>query len=343
MGQTTFATSNALTKKLFDEKLFRDTLKESFFASRFMGEGPDNIVHVKTQLEKSQGDKITFGIRMRLSGAGQTSSGVLEGNEEALTTYDCSVSLEEYAHAVRDKGPLDRQRAMFSIDDESKDALKGWGVEKVDALNFAALLANPTKIVYKTSAGPLVTSTAATAKSALTAANGKLTLAMISYMKTLALGGQNRAFVPLRPIRFKSRNYFVLLTHPDCLYDLRASSDTPNITTLWQNARERSEDNPLFRDAEFVYDNVIVMSHENCTIADDAGAGSDVSWAKSVFMGAQALVWAWGKRPETVAATFDYDRSHGYAWSIIAGVAKPVFNSIDYGSFGVYLARTDIN
>jgi hypothetical protein len=59
-------------------------------------------------------------------------------------------------------------------------------------------------------------------------------------------------------------------------------------------------------------------------------------------MGAQALVWAWGQREQVIQKNFDYENEHGYAWGIIAGTAKPVFNSLDYGSFGVYLARTKI-
>ena len=115
MAKTQYATSDGEVRKAWDERLFRDSVKEAYF-SRFMGEGPNSAVQVKTELEKKQGDRITFTIRMRLSGAGKTSGQQLEGFEEALTTYTSTLTLEEYCHAVRDKGPLDRQRAAFSID-----------------------------------------------------------------------------------------------------------------------------------------------------------------------------------------------------------------------------------
>jgi hypothetical protein len=51
-----------------------------------MSEGTNSIVHVKNDLTKSKGDRITYGIRMRLSGAGVTSGQTLEGNEESLVT-----------------------------------------------------------------------------------------------------------------------------------------------------------------------------------------------------------------------------------------------------------------
>jgi hypothetical protein len=120
MSKTALATGNALTKKVWEEKLFRDTVKESYF-SKFMGADAESVVQSKSWLEKTKGDNVTFGIRMRLTGSGVTSGTALEGNEESLTTYSYNLSLEEYANAVRDRGPLDRQRAVYNIDAESTD------------------------------------------------------------------------------------------------------------------------------------------------------------------------------------------------------------------------------
>lgn len=335
MGKTTFSTSDALTKKLWDEKLFRDTVKESYF-SRLMGEG--SIVAVKNELTKSKGDEITFGIRMRLSGAGVTDGQILEGAEESLTTYSDKVTLHQYRHAVRDNGALDRQRAMFSIDEESRSALADWGAEKIDQLAFDAILDSPTLIFYKTSAGSLSTATASTAKTALTAADGKLTPAMVSYMKAYAKTGGGRTYVPLRPVKVNGKEHYVLLVHPDALYDLKID---PTYQQYLREAEVRGSENPLFKGSVAIIDGVVIHEHENCTIANDGGSGA-VAWSKGVFMGQQALMWAWGQRVETVQKNFDYENEHGYAWGIIAGTNKPVFNSLDYGSFGVYLARTDI-
>jgi hypothetical protein len=44
-----------------------------------------------------------------------------------------------------------------------------------------------------------------------------------------------------------------------------------------------------------------------------------------------------------VQEVFDYQNEHGYAWNMIAAAGKPQFNSLDYGSIGVYLARTNIS
>lgn len=310
-----------------------------------MGDTADSLVQVKTQLEKNQGDNITFGIRMRLAGAGVTNDTVLEGNEEKLTTYSFNTSLSLYRHAVRDNGALDRKREMFSIDDESVAALKTWGAEKIDQLCFDAIgvgsgaTSNPTKVFYRDSSGNNAAGSAATAKAGLHATNSKLTPNFISALKTWAKTGGARSYIPIRPVMVKGREYYILLVHPDCVFDLKVDS------TFQQAMREaeiRGPENPLFQGATAIWDGVVIHEHENCAIATDGG-GASVAWAKCSFMGAQSLCWGYGQRPEVVDVEFDYKNEHGYGWSLIATVAKPQFNSLDYGSLGVYLSRTNVS
>ena len=328
MAKTAFATGNALVKKAWEEKLFRDTEKDSYF-SRFMGTSAGSIVQVNSKLEKDKGDKVTFGIRMRLSGSGITSGQTLEGNEEKLVTHDYSVFLEQYRHAVRDNGEIDRKRAMFSIDEESMAALKGWGAEKIDSLCFTAITTSPTKIFY----GGNATSTSDIDTADL------ITPAKISAIKTWCSTGGNRAQTPLRPVRINGKNYFVLLVHPDVMYDLKQDS---TFAQARREALERGRDNPIFTGSEAIWDGVVIHEHENIPIVTTWGAGGNVPGAQCVLMGAQSLVWAWGKRPAVVSRDFDYGNEHGFAWGMICATGKPVFNSLDYGSVGVYVARTQI-
>jgi N4-gp56 family major capsid protein len=344
MAKTSFATSDALVKKAWEEKLFRDARKESYF-EKFTGTDSDSLVHVQDQLEKQKGDKITFGVRMRLSGAGVTGSSILENNEEKLTTYDYSLSLEQYRHAVRDDGALTRKRAMFDIDSESETALKTWGSEKIDALCFDALGLStgsgvtPSKVFYKTSSG-VTANSAATAKSGITvAADSKLTPAMISAIKAWAKTGGNRQYVPLRPLKIGGKSYYVLLVHPDVMYDLKIDS---TFAQAQREAEQRGSENPIFTGATAIWDGVVIHEHENCHIGTDGGGGS-IPWAKGALLGAQSLCWSWGMRPEVVQETFDYGNQHGYAWSMICAAGKPVFNSLDYGSLGVYTSRTNVS
>lgn len=345
MAKTNFTTNDPLTKKIWEESLYRDAAKESYF-SKFQSNGPDNIVTVKRQLEKSQGDEITIGLRKRLTGAGVTEGTQLEGNEEALSTASMKVRLAQYRHAVRDAGKMARKRSIIDIGSEAQAALKDWMSEKIDALSFDALgvgagaTDNPSKIFYKTSAGVLSTGTAATAKSALTDVDSKLSLNFLSWLKTWARTGGGRDYIPLRPVKIKGKDYYVLLTHDDCLYDLRADAA---FQQAMREAEVRGSENPLFSGAVAIWDQVVIHAHENCYIGTDAGAGADVPFAKSVFLGAQALCWAWGQQVEVVQEDFDYKNELGYGISMVAGVKRSAFDSKDYGSLGVYLSRTDVS
>lgn len=328
MAKTQVTTGNALTQKLWDEKMFRDTKKESYF-DRFMGNGPNNIVHVKTALESKKGDRITFGIRMRLSGAGVDEGETLEGNEEALNTFDHTITLTQKRHGVRDAGELDRQRPIYDMDGEARQALTDWGSEFMDQAMFTAIETSPTKVFY----GGDATTTGSLAATDL------ITPALISKIRVWALTGGNRSQTPLRPVKIKGKAYFVLLVHPDVAYDLKQDA---TFAQARREALDRGKDNPIFTGAIGVWDGVVVHEHENVALTTTWGAGA-VAGAKCSFMGAQSLLWAWGKRPKVVAKEFDYGNEHGYGWSIMYQTNKPVFNSLDYGSIAMYVARTQIS
>lgn len=346
MSKTSVPSGDAKAKLLYQERLFRDTTKKSFFVGKsMMSESDEAIIQVKRDLEKERGEKIRFALRMRLSGAGRTNGQTLEGYEEKLNLYTMDLTLAQYRHGVRDDGELDRQRAMYDISSEQKAALKDWGTEKIDQLVFDMLgigsgaTSDPTKVFYLNSSGVPAASSAATAKAGLHATNSKVTPAFVRALKTWAMNGGNRTYVPLRPIPIDGKPHYVLLTHDDCLYDLKNNS---TYEQYLRDAEIRGKDNPLFSGAVALIDGVIIHSHENCAIANDGG-GTTVPWAKGVFLGQQAGVWGWGKAPKLVERNFDYGEEEGVAWTIIAGTKKSQFNSLDYGSVGVWLARTDVS
>lgn len=338
--KTVFSTSNALTKKLWEEKLFRDVEIESYFVQRFMSEDGMNIVQVQTDLTKSQGDQVTFGIVPNLTGDGVTSGQTLEGNEEGLNSYDYSIVLEQYRHGTRTRGKLDVQRAMFSIPEVSRAKLKIWGAEKIDKLLVAALLASPTKILYRdgVAGAPSGTSSSATAKAALTAANSKITPNFLVALWTWATTGGAGATWRLRPVKVDGQSWLVLLVNPAVLYDLRIDS---TFQSAMKDAMERGKTNPLFRNAVAVWGNIIVHETERIPLFTDGG-GASVTGAFGALMGAQSLVWAWGERPNTVQENFDYKNEQGWAWEMMSKAGKPKFNSKDYGCVGVVFAATNI-
>lgn len=86
--------------------------------------------------------------------------------------------------------------------------------------------------------------------------------------------------------------------------------------------------------------------HRQCYRGNDAGGSANVPWGMVHILGAQSLVVAeggiGGSRPELVQENFDYKKEVGYGWDMILGVARPEFNSLEYGSVCVYAACTNI-
>lgn len=339
MAYTTIDTTNALTVKAWSEKLYRDAVKESYW-SKFMGDGDNNAMQTKSELDKKIGDKITFGLRAKLQGAGVTSGQRLKGNEEALNFYDSYVTIEQYRHAVKNQGEIDERRTRFNLKSEAKAALTDWGSEKIDSLCFKAALASPTKILYRAAADGAFsgTSSAATAKAAMHATNGVISTGFISALRTWAVSSNNNTRIPIRPIKVDGSNYHVLLVSPNVMHALKNDS---TFQTAQREAQDRGKDNPLFKNATAIWGNVVVHEHENIPEYTDGG-GASVRYATGLLFGAQALIYARGEPEKIVAESDDYENEYAIKWGVVMGVKKPTFNSADYGSVGVYIACADI-
>ena len=72
MSVTSYGLNDALAVKLWSKKLATEATKALDIAPLF-GEGDKSVIQVKTETQKGVGDKITFGLRMQLNGAGFTS------------------------------------------------------------------------------------------------------------------------------------------------------------------------------------------------------------------------------------------------------------------------------
>ena len=325
MGKTAFATNSAETKKLW-ESTFAEEMEIESFLNKFEG----TIVTVKDDLTKSQGDVIRCGLAMRLTGGGVTSGITAEGQEEKLTTYTVDVTLEEYFNAIRDRGPLDRQRAAFAIDEVSLKRLQVWGAEKQERLGFTALATSPTRTIYPAGA---------TSKATLTTSL-RINPDLVSWAKAGAKTGWNRSQNPIERVRVKGKGYYICLIHDDVEYDL---FNDPVFMQARREADVRSEENPIFSGAYAIWNGVVFHTHELVPIGLDAGAGADVPWSRCFFLGQGALLKAKGKAPEVVAEEFDYGREHGFGLGMVLGYKKAVYNSKDFAFVAIDVARSRIS
>jgi len=327
MAHTTIETGNALAPVIVQKKMFLETKKDSYFGKFFSTSG-DMPVFEQTDFLKQKGEKMTFGIIPRLTGEAITGNTTAKGKEEKLTTYSFSVTLDRQRKPIMDDGALTRQRFVGDIPSTLQSSLTTWGAEYIDQACMNALVASATNITY----GGDATSIAGDL-----ATGDVLTTALISKMKAVALTKRGSGETPLKPVMVNGKKYLVLLVSNDVAVDLKNDAAYLAAQT---NAAERGSNNPLFTGMLGIWDGVVIHEHENVPVYSNGGPGGAVTYSICTLLGASALVWAWGERPNMVAEDQDYGEFKGYCWRMTSQVAKPVFNSKDFGSMQLVVTDT---
>jgi N4-gp56 family major capsid protein len=354
MAITTKGTNDALTVKLWNEKLFRDFRVATYF-DKFTGKGPEALIHEKDDFTKKKGDEMTFGLVYALTGAGVTGNQTLSGSEEALSDASFKLTLQRYRHGVRDDGDLHRRRAVYEVSSEIREKLKLWAAEKHDKLIFDAYgiganvdpATNADLYFYNnngTFTAQTVRATAVAAMNANTGIQSSFTgsFGFISALRTWAetggAGGPNSR-TRLQPIRVDGEPYYVLLVHPDALYDLKTSAP---FQQAQREAQARGKDNPIFKNATAIIDGVVIHAHKDVFVANNGGGGSQ-RYCVGAFLGAQSMCIGFGEKVNMVEEEEDYKEFQKFAVRWTAGYKKPKFNGKDYGSVGVTMSCSAIS
>lgn len=344
MATTSYGTNDALAVKLWSKRLNVEVLKATWL-TRFMGPSQSSIIQVKDETQKSAGDKITYGLRMQMTGAGIAGDSTLEGNEEALVTYSDSVTINQLRHATRSAGKMSEQRVPFSVRDEGMSGLRDWWADRIDTSGFNQLCG------YTVQADTRYTGMVATAapdsNHIIRPVSGEDTDQSISTTSTFVLSlidkavERARTLSPaIRPVKVGGKDMFVAFLHPYQVTDLRTSTSTGQWLDIQKAAMNGGEvsDNPIFDGSLGVYNQTILHSDHRVTHGvdtSDTSAETDVK--RAVFLGAQAAVMGYGRdngseRFTWVEELFDYGNSLGVSAGMIWALKKSVFNSSDYAT-----------
>src|SRR5215472_9798049 len=127
MAITNFGTNDPLAVKLWSKTLDHEALKFTDIVP-LIGTDANSIIHHKVETSKGAGDKVTYGLRMQLTGAGFTENQLAEGNGESLTIYSDSIVINELGHVVgvKSSNTIDAQRVPFDLRVEARDGLADW-------------------------------------------------------------------------------------------------------------------------------------------------------------------------------------------------------------------------
>jgi len=323
--------NSSLRPELWRKALFAD-VRDLLFMERFIGSSEQSMIQELTDLKKGKGDKINFGLGMKLSGSGVTGDSELEGQEEVMVDYEEDVSVDQLRHAVRLTGEMDEQKNAYEMRSSAKNRLADWYAERIDQEIV-------DKLCGKTTSTFSNTPTAAAATRSIFAGGqssvGAVTTAMKMDTKVLDAAKQmaKLATPRIRPLRIDGKEHYVALLHPYDATNLRQDS-------VWNQAQReagvRGADNPIFSGALGIYNGIIVHEHEYVYRTNDGSGSAYV--ARNVLCGQQAGVIAWGKNLKWVEKSFDYGNKQGFSCGAIFGCLKPIFNSLDYGVVTMFAA-----
>ncbi len=368
MAVTAYGTNDPLAVKLWSKKLAVEVLKETQ-AAKFMGDSSDSLIHIKDELSKSAGDKVTYGLRMQLAGLGVIGDGTLEGNEESLTTYSDSVIINQLRHAVRSAGRMSQQRVPFSVREEALSGLKDWWTDRLDFGFFNQLGCNTAESNYVATGG--TQNTGLQAPFSLPSASGSTDVHYISANTTTTYGDENitssnvytlnlidraverakgslglhtsnTGYSPIRPVKVDGKSWFVAFIHSYSVTDLRTNTATGQWLDIQKAAMTGGEvdDNPVFEGALGAYNGTIIFEDQRVPTGVNSGTSTTAvsTVRRNIFAGAQAVQCAFGRESGKekytwVEELFDYENQLGVSAGLIYGMKTTQFNSSLFGSF----------
>jgi len=368
MALTNFAALTNEAKTIWAMDTWRQARNMSFI-DKFLGKGPNAMIQHITELKKSEkGARAVITLLADLEGDGVAGDRTLEGNEEAMKSYEQVIRIDQLRQANRHEGVMADQKSVVEFRENSRDVLAYWLSDRLDQLAFLTMAG--ISYAYKPNGALRVGSdllnleysadiAAATDKRRLrwdgTSSPKKLVVGAASSGVAVAdtpsyqMLVQLKAYAKEQYIRgIKSdggkENYVVFMS-PTGVARLKQDTD------FLQNVRlagDRGSDNPLFTGKIAEVDGLVI--HEFRHVPNTLGTaskygGGSIEGQQVLFCGAQALGMADLGNASWVEKGFDYENQQGISVGKIAGFLKPKFHSIYSGSvedFGVISCYTAI-
>ena len=365
MALTNFAALTQEQLTLWQRDVWRQARNHSYL-TRFMGDGPNSMIQRITQLKKDKkGSRAVITLLAELTGDGVAGDRQLEGNEEAMQTFDQVIRIDQLRHATRHLGRMADQKSVVEFRRNAKDVLSYWQADRHDQIGFLALSGIPLSVhnngaprvgsdmVNLEYAADIQTlspyrrlrwngtskaleSNASTASVATTdVPMWELFIELKAYAKTHKIRGVNAG---------GEETYHVFLS-PRAMARLKL--DEKYMLNL-RHAQEKGNKNPLFTGNTVKIDNLYIHEYEhvyNTSGASGAvlipkggplhskwGSTGDVDGCQVLFCGAQAMGFADIGDPYWDEEGYDYGNSQGIAVGKISGFLNPKFMSPVTGS-----------
>ena len=365
MALTNFAALTQEQLTLWQRDVWKQARNHSYI-TRFMGDGSDSVIQRITTLKKDQkGSRAVITLLADLVGDGVAGDRQLEGNEEAMQTFDQVIRIDQLRHGTRHLGRMADQKSVVEFRKNAKDVLSYWQADRHDQLAFLTLSGVPysvhnngaprvgsdfVNLEYAADVKPLTANRRLrwNGTSKTLEANGATTSVAAADVPMWEMFIQLKAYAKTHKIRGVKaggeETYHVFLS-PLAMAKLKL--DSMYIQNL-RHAQAKGGDNPLFTGNTVKIDNLVIHEYEhvyNTSGASGAvllpkggalhskwGASGDVDGCQVLFCGAQAMGFADIGNPYWDEEGYDYSNSQGIAVGKISGFLNPQFMSPVTGS-----------
>jgi N4-gp56 family major capsid protein len=361
MALTNFAALTNEAKTAWSMDLWRQACNYSFM-NQFTGTGPNSMIQRITELKKSsKGARAVITLLADLTGDGIAGDRTLEGNEEAVLTYEQVIRIDQLRHANRHQGRVADQKSIVNFRENSRDVLAYWLADRMDQMAFQTLggfayslkpdgtTRTGSDLINLEFAADVTAPTSnryaqwdATTGLNVGTGNSALTTADTVTWETLIRMREESKKQYMRGLKVQNgmdELYHVFMT-PTCMANLKMDDDY----MLNLRHASNSENKKLFGGGSVMVDGLVL--HEFRHVPHSATWGGGAVPGSAVLMcGAQALAFADIGSPIWVEKYFDYDNQPGISVAKMMGFLKPRFttqyasNTVqDHGVFVTYVA-----
>lgn len=362
MAKTEFGVNHPLAVKVWSKKLMAEAIANTWIG-KFIAKSKDALIYRKDELGKNAGDQVTFGLRMKLQGDGVQGDATLEGQEEALTTFNDALLINQLRHATRSAGKMSEQRVPFDVRQDNMEGLRDWWAERLDAW-FANQMAGNTvpndtrftgnNAITAIDADHIIRAGAVANDESLAANNFTLTLIdqCVERAKTFDQFGTPNTNCIIRPLTIEGggepEKRYAMFLHPYQVRDMRTNTNPGQWADIQKAAAMGGEKtkNAIFTGALGEYNGVVLHEWARLPKGISSATGLAVNnTRRAVFAGAQAACVAFGSENGVDKMTwfeelFDYGNQLGVSAGLIGGLKRTIFNAKTFGAIVVPTATT---
>ena len=378
MALTNFGALTEEQLTLWQRDVWKQARNHSYI-TRFMGDGPNSLIQRISELKKDKkGARAVITLLADLTGDGVAGDRQLEGNEEALQTFDQVIRIDQLRHATRHQGRMADQKSVVEFRRNAKDVLAYWHANRHDQIAFLTMSgvgygvynngaprvgSDLVNLEYAADVKPLTANRRLRWNGASKSLelNGSTTSVVAADTPMWEMFVQLKAYAKtqrIRGVNIDGEETYHAFLSPLAMAKLKLD---PTYQLNLRHAQDRGDKNPLFTGNEVKIDNLYLHEHLNVFNTSGAsgsvllpkggplhskwGGSGDVDGCQVLFCGAQSMGFADIGDPYWDEKGFDYENSQGISVGKISGFLNPQFMSPvtgtveNHGMLSVYMAQ----